>query len=222
MATFTKRMKQRVKWEMVSKAQEALRNKFNTDQDRLAREVIKARCGADVFEKTKKLPEGWLVREANISIENDVRRFVHYPRYSSCSWLKLNESLRVPDCARKGIFPAKPIPDELAKEIAEMIDGFNNDYAKLGGLDREFDIAMTDIRTLDQLKAAWPEAYACLPDGELPNPTTKVPALPIQDLNTKLRSIRIKCGVASENDKLDEQAEEQAKAREPAPEVIYV
>lgn len=175
----------------------------------LALRLTKQRYGDDVFQKCRSLPEGWLDNHRTISFSDYTQqnklnfpvKVIYDP--TRTRWGQRVERTRVPYRHVIELDTAVPLPNSFnstwtREHVSDMYDEIYDHFAAWVALeDEEEQIraqmkgALASFTTVEKLSAAWPAAYAHLPQEMLAGTGAMNRALPVprlDDLNTRLEA----------------------------------
>lgn len=177
-----------------------LRHAFSTDvaaraqahaefADLIYRDIYKP----SVRTKMDALPKGWLIECDNISATFDGKYFTEYFSGILCNritefhrWDGLEKNPhRMAAKDARGAIKVYEAAHPLTRAYQDLEARDRDLFDRIAQADRQIKAVLSTVTTTHQLRAAWPEAEAFLP--ETPKTHAPVPALPMAELNTTLR-----------------------------------
>jgi hypothetical protein len=179
----TKEMRLRIERTILNKAATKRQEIMKEESDKLAREVVAARCGADVWKKVARIPKGWLSSPNNVS--------VYAPGVGHC-YLYFKERTPTPrlgvDYQMDNGLQRADIPPDLLDKVIDFHNRERGMQAELRVLEAQVRGTLGSIATLEKLKETWPEAYKALPAEQLSAPPNMLPAVRVEKLNEMLET----------------------------------
>lgn len=196
----TQKVRDTIQTKLLDSVIRARIGEFEKEEHGLALRLTIARYGADVFDRCRVLPEGWLHAHKVINLDYNIREYLIQPTCATALYYngrQLNRQWVLLELAEYAILPnsfAKPWSSEdiEQKQLQELIE-FSRARAgwleELEHLNRQLKATLTAFTTVERLAQDWPEGYAFFPHESLAQ-VAGLPAPRIADLNERIAVMR--------------------------------
>jgi hypothetical protein len=171
---------------------------FRRRENALALRLLKSRFGADVFDRCRALPEGWLPLQKHLCLDSML--ISAFPRWSGTvvCWhlsrrrfngnVELAEYAALPACVKDG-WDAETVRGKNLNDLHALFADHAELEEQLYQLHTQLTATLAAYTTVENLSKSWPEGYAELP-AEMLAQTGGLPAPRIADLNARIAALR--------------------------------
>lgn len=166
----------------------------------LALRMTLKRFGADVFDRCRALPVGWLGVHRALYLKDSPE----LPRYTALvpasSGSRMSYSVQRPNTTLY-LDEARPLPnsfeygwnreavgDALWDEVVDWFQAHVDLHEQIEQVRRESNGVLEQFRFVDDLATEWPEGYAFFPHEKVA--TGQLPVVRIADLNARVEAVR--------------------------------
>lgn len=171
-------------------------SRLQAQESALALRMLRQRYGADVFERCRSLPEGWLLPLKGLNLDYELARVLpksdapsngRYRFYGTLNVINLADYAPLPASAKYGW--TLEVLGNLYDDVVAYAQARADLHEDLSLLVKQTTALLASFTTVEKLAAEWPEGYSYFPHTDL-SQGAGLPAPRVADLNERIVKLR--------------------------------